>query len=52
MAEQVQNKVKFNSLLGGTLTIVSPFHSELDLKPDMDPSFKSDEQELTDVEGI
>ena len=50
MADQTQ--VQFNSNLGGTLTIVSPFHSELDIKPEIDPSINSDEQELADFEGI
>ena len=52
MADQSENKVQFNSDLGGTLTIVSPFHSELDIKPEIDPSINSDEQEFADFEGI
>ena len=52
MADQSENKVQFNSDLGGTLTIVSPFHSELDIKPEIDPSINSDEQKFADVEGI
>ena len=52
MADQSEKKVQFNSDLGGTLTIVSPFHSELDIKPDIDPSINSDEQKFADVEGI
>ena len=52
MAKQSQNEAKFNKNFGGTLTIVSPFHSELDLKPEMDESGKSDEIELTQSKGI
>ena len=52
MANQSENKVQFNSDLGGTLTIVSPFHSELDIKPENDHSINSDEQKFADVEGI
>ena len=52
MADPSQNEVKFNSNLGGTLTIISPFHSELDLKPEIDPGINSDEQEFADFEGI
>ena len=52
MADQSENEVQFNSNLGGTLTVVSPFHSELDIKPDIDPSINSDEQKFADVEGI
>ena len=53
MAEQLQNEVKFNSNLGGTLTIISPFHSEQDIKPEMEPSMDSEGlQELADFEGI
>ena len=46
MAEQSKNEVKFNSNLGGMLTIISPSHSEQDIKPEMD----SDEQKLADLE--
>ena len=52
MADPSQNEVKFDSNLGGTLTIISPFHSELDLKPEIDPAINSDEQEFADFEGI
>ena len=52
MADQSENEVQFNSDLGGTLTIVSPFHSELDIKPENDHSINSDEQKFADVEGI
>ena len=52
MADPSQNEVKFDSNLGGTLTIISPFHSELDLKPEIDPAINIDEQEFADFEGI
>ena len=52
MAEQSQNIVKFNSNLGETLTIISPFHSELDIKTEMGPAEDRDEMELDDFEGI
>ena len=52
MADPSQNEVKFDSNLVGTLTIISPFHSELDLKPEIDPGINSDEQEFADFEGI
>ena len=51
MAKQSQNEAKFNKNFGGTLTIVSPFHSELDLKPEMDESDKSNELELVPFKG-
>ena len=51
MAKQSQNEAKFNKNFGGTLTIVSPFHSELDLKPEMDESDESDELELVQFKG-
>ena len=51
MAEQSKNEVKFNSNLGGMLTIISPFHSELDIKPEMDPSMDSDDQQFADFKG-
>ena len=50
MAKRSQNEAKFNKNFGGTLTIVSPFHSELDLKPEVDD--KSDEFELAQFKGI
>ena len=52
MAKQSQNEAKFNKNFGGTLTIVSPFHSELDLKPEMDESDNSDELEVAQFKGI
>ena len=52
MAKQSQNEVKFNRNFGGTLTIVSPFHTELDIKPEMDESDNSDELELAEFKGI
>ena len=53
MSNQSQKEVKWNSN-GGRLTIVSPFHSELDIKSENDhsDSVNSDDQELVDVEGI
>ena len=51
MAKQSQNEAKFNKNFGGTLTIVSPFHSELDLKPEIDESDESDELELVQFKG-
>ena len=47
-----KTEAKFNKNFGGTLTIVSPFHSEFDLKPEMDESDKSDELELANFKGI
>ena len=54
MSDQSQKEVKWNCNFGGTLTIVSPFHSELDIKSENDhsDSVNSDDQELVDVEGI
>ena len=52
MSDQSQKEVKLNSNFGGTLTIVSPFHSELDIKPEIEQPINSDEQELAAVEGI
>ena len=44
MSDQSQKEVK--------LTIVSPFHSDLDIKPEIEQPINSDEQELAAVEGI
>ena len=52
MENHLQNEVKFNRNFGGTLTIVSPFHTELDIKPEMDESDKNDELELAEIKGI
>ena len=52
MSDQSQKEVKLNSNFGGTLTVVSPFHSELDIKPEIEQPINSDEQELAAVEGI
>ena len=52
MSDQTQKEVKLKSNLGGTLTIVSPFHSELDIKPEIEQPINGDEQELAAVEGI
>ena len=52
MSDQSQKEVKLNSNFGGTLTIVSPSHSELDIKPEIEQPINCDEQELAAVEGI
>ena len=52
MSDQSQKEVKLNGNFGGTLTIVSPFHSELDIKPEIEQPINGYEQELAVVEGI
>ena len=54
MSDPSLNEVKLNSNFCGTLTIVSPLHSALDIKSEIgqSDSINSDDQELVDVEGI
>ena len=42
----LQPEPRYDSSLGGTLTIISAFHSELDLKPEEPPFIDNDDQDI------